>query len=344
MRNLRLAFRTLFKTPFVTVVAIVSLALGIGANAAIYSLFNELLRAPLPVPHPERLVNLGGNRPSPGSHQCGLAGDCQWVFSYRMFRDLEAQPGPFSGVAGHVAFNPNVAFRGSTVNTTAELVSGSYFPVLGVKPALGRVFGVEDDKTIGAHPIVVLSHRYWMSQLGGDPSVVGQIITVNGQQLTVVGVSEGGFEGTTLGMKPDLFVPLTMRAALGQGAKRTFDDRRQYWIYLLARLKPGVSIEQASTQENVLYHRIINDVELPLQKDVSQNVLARFKVKKLELTDGRRGLSSLHQQTRMPLVLLFGITLFVLTIACANIANLLLARAANRSLEMAVRQIGRAHV
>ncbi|HTJ22785.1 MAG TPA: ABC transporter permease, partial [Gemmatimonadaceae bacterium] len=336
MRNLRLAFRTLFKTPFVTVVAILSLALGIGANAAIYSLFNELLRAPLPVSHPERLVNLGGNNPSPGSHQCGIAGNCQWVFSYRMFRDLEAQPGPFSGVAGHVAFSPNVAFRGNTVNTTAELVSGSYFPVLGVKPAVGRVFGVEDDKTIGAHPIVVLSHEYWKGQLGGDPSVVGQIITVNGRQLTIVGVSAPGFEGTTLGSKPDLFVPLTMRGAMSPGFDG-FDDRRRYWIYLFARLKPGVSIDRAATQENVLYHRIINDVELPLQKGVSQNVLARFKAKKLDLTDGRRGLSSLHQQTHMPLVLLFAITLFVLTIACANIANLLLARAANRSLEMAVR-------
>ena len=337
MRNLRLAFRTLFKTPFVTVVAIVSLALGIGANAAIYSLFNELLRSPLPVPHPEQLVNLGGNNPSPGSHQCGMAGDCQWVFSYRMFRDLETQPGPFSGVAGHVAFSPNVAFRGSTVNTTAELVSGSYFPVLGVKPALGRLFGVEDDKTIGAHPIVVLSYEYWKGQLGGDPSVIGQIITVNGRQLTIVGVSAPGFEGTTLGMKPDLFVPLSMRAVVGLSALQAFNDRRQYWVYLFARLRPGVSVDQASTRENVLYHRIINDVELPLQTDASQNVLARFKAKSLELTDGSRGLSSLHDQTQMPLMLLFGITLFVLAIACANIANLLLARAANRSLEMAVR-------
>ena len=336
MRNVRLAFRTLFKTPFVTVVAILSLALGIGANAAIYSLFNEMLLAPLPVPHPERLVNLGGNRPSPGSHQCGQAGDCEWVFSYRMFRDLEAKPGPFSGLAGHVIFEPNISFRGNTVNASGELVSGSYFPVLGVKPAVGRLFGVKDDEVIGAHPIVVLSHGYWTTQLGGDPSVVGQIITVNGQQMTIVGVSAAGFEGTTLGNKPDLFVPLTMRAALSPRFNG-FDDRRRYWIYLFGRLKPGVTLEQASAQENVLYHSIINNVEVPLQKGVSATVLARFKVKKVELTDGRRGLSNLHKQTQTPLMLLFGITLFVLTIACANIANLLLARAANRSLEMAVR-------
>jgi predicted permease len=338
MRNLRLAFRTLFKTPFVTIVAILSLALGIGANAAIYSLFHELLRAPLPVPHPEQLVNFGGNTPSPGSHQTQLAGGrSAWVFSYPMFRDLAAQPGPFSGVAAHAGFTPNVAFRGNTINAPAEFVSGSYFPVLGVKPALGRLLGVEDDRTVGAHPIAVLSHEYWKGQLGGDPSVVGQIIMVNGHPLTIVGVSAPEFQGTTLGVKPDLFVPLSMRAALGAGAATTFEDRRQYWIYLFARLRPGVSIEAARMRENVLYHRIINDVELPLQTGVSQSVLARFKDKTLELTDGRRGASDLHQQTQTPLVLLFGITLFVLAIACANIANLLLARAAKRSLEMAVR-------
>jgi predicted permease len=336
MRNLRLAFRTLFKTPFVTVVAILSLALGIGANAAIYSLFNEMLLAPLPVPHPEQLVNFGGNRPSPGSHQCGLAGNCDWVFSYRMFRDLEAQPGPFNGIAGHVIIEPNISYRGNTINAPAELVSGSYFPVLGVKPAVGRVFDVKDDEVIGANPIVVLSHEYWWTQLGGDPSVVGQIITVNGHQMTIVGVSAAGFEGTTLGSKPDLFVPLSMRGAIGNGFKG-FDDRRRYWIYLFGRLKPGVTMEQASARENSLYHSIINNVEVPLQKGVSATVMEKFKVKKLTLTDGRRGLSNLHQQTQMPLMLLFGITLFVLAIACANIANLLLARAANRSLEMAVR-------
>src|SRR6185437_8432469 len=163
MRNLRLAFRTLFKTPFVTVVAVASLALGIGANAAIYSLFNEMLLAPLPVPHPERLVNLGGNKPTPGSHQCGLAGNCEWVFSYKMFRDLEAKPGPFSSVAAHVLFYPNIAFHGQTVNGDAEFVSGSYFPTLGVRPTVGRLLTVNDDQVIGGDPVTVLSHRFWQT-------------------------------------------------------------------------------------------------------------------------------------------------------------------------------------
>jgi predicted permease len=336
MRNLKFAFRTLFKTPFVTVVAILSLALGIGANAAIYSLFNQMLLAPLPVVHPAQLVNFGGNSVNPGSQSCGGAGDCDEVFSYQMFRDLEARPGPFTSVAAHVIFDANIAFRGQTLSSSGELVSGSYFPTLGVKPALGRVFGVNDDKTIGGDAVAVLSHSFWQTHLGADPAVVGQPIVVNGQTFTIIGIAAAGFEGTTLGNQPDLYVPLTMRAAMLSGWKG-FDNRRWYWAYLFARLKPGVSIAQAQVQENVLYHSIINNVEAPLQKGLSATTLARFKAKTLTLADGRRGQSSLHQQTKTPLLLLFGITLIVLAIACANIANLLLARAANRSLEMAVR-------
>jgi putative ABC transport system permease protein len=333
MRNIRLAFRTLFRTPFVTIVAILSLALGIGANAAIYSLFNEMLLAPLPVPHAEQLVNLGGNTVSPGSHQCGQAGNCEWVFSYKMFRDLESTPGPFTGVAAHVIFGANIAFRGTTLNASGELVSGSYFPVLGVQPAIGRLLTVNDDKVIGGHPLAVLSFDYWQNQLGGDPAVVGQPIVVNGQTLTVIGVAARGFSGTTLGNLPDVFVPLTMRGAIASGWNR-FDDRRTYWTYLFARLKPGVSATEAAVQENVRYHNIINTVEAPLQKGISDARLIEFKAKKITVEDGRRGLSSLHTQTKMPLTLLFAITIIVLAIACANIANLLLARAANRSLEM----------
>jgi predicted permease len=340
MRNLKLAYRTLFRTPLVTGVAVLSLALGIGANAAIYSLFHELLLAPLPVPHPEQLVNFGGNTPTPGGHQTTLAGgDAEWVFSFAMFRDLEAQPeaggGPFTGVAGHQDFTANVAFRGNTVNANAEYVSGLYFPVLGVRPALGRLFGPDDDKVVGGNPFVLLSHSYWTNQLGGDPSIIGQVMMVNGQALRIMGVAAAGFEGTTLGKKPDFFVPLTMRGAL-EGFKG-FENRRRYWVYVFGRLRPGVTIAQAQARENILFHRIVNDIEVPLQTGVSEKTLTQFKAKQLRLVDGRRGSSDLHEQTEMPMLLLFGTTLFVLVIACANIANLLLARAANRSTEIAVR-------
>lgn len=189
MRNLRLAFRTLFKTPLVTVVAIVSLALGIGANAAIYSLFDELLRAPLPVPHPERLVNLGGNNPSPGSHQCGIAGNCQWVFSYRMFRDLEAQPGPFSGVAGHVAITTlSAAFAGLATLLAAIGLYGvlAYSVVrrtkeIGVRMALGA-----DSPSIVR---MVLRHVAVMTVVGMAIGAGGAYAIGKGAQSLLFGIS-----------------------------------------------------------------------------------------------------------------------------------------------------------
>jgi hypothetical protein len=197
MRNLRLAFRTLFKTPFVTVVAILSLALGIGANAAIYSLFDELLLRPLPVAQPDRLVNFAAPGPQAGSNSCNRAGDCHEVFSYPMFRDLQKANTSFSGIAGHFLFGVNIAMHGQTpINGDGVYVSGSYFPVLGLQPALGRLLTPNDDQVIGANYVAVLSYPYWETQLGSDRSVIGKQITINGQQMTIIGVAPRGITGT----------------------------------------------------------------------------------------------------------------------------------------------------
>jgi predicted permease len=337
MRSLRLAFRTLAKSPIISGVAVLSLALGIGANAAIYSLFDQMVLRALPVQDPGTLVNLANPGPKPGSQSCGQAGDCDEVFSYQMFRDLEAraQTG-FAGIAAHVMFGANLAYQRQTVNARGLLASGSYFPLLGVRPALGRLLGPEDDRTIAGHFVAVLSHNYWANKLGADPGVLNSTIIINGQALTIVGVAARGFEGTALGARPDVFVPLTMRGVMVRGFDG-FDNRRSYWAYLFGRLKPGVTIPQASTELNTIYHPIINEVEAPLQAGMSDQTMASFRAKQIVLADGRRGQSTLHGEVRTPLMLLLTITAFVLLIACANIANLLLARGAQRSQEMAVR-------
>ena len=336
MRNVKLAFRTLAKTPFVTTVAVLSLALGIGANAGIYSIFEQLLREPLPVPHPEQLVNLAAPGPNPGMQSCGQAGGCEAVFSYPMLRDLQKASTGFSGIAAHVLFGANVAYGDQTMNTQGTEVSGSYFPVLQLTPAVGRLFTPEDDRTVGANYMVVLGYGYWQAHLGGDRGVIGKTLKVNGQSMTIIGVAPKGFEGTTLGAIPSVYVPISMRAAMTP-TFNGFENRRAYWAYLFGRLKPGVTIDQAKAAINAVYRPIINDVEAPLQTGMSDATMARFKAKVITLEDGRRGQSSVRQDAKTPLVLLFAITAIVLLIACANIANLLLARAASRTMEMAVR-------
>jgi predicted permease len=338
MFNLKLAFRTLFKTPFVTTIAALSLALGIGANTAIYSMFDQLLRRPLPVYKPNELVNLGAPPPKPGGTSCNQSGDCDVVFSYPMFRDLEKQQTALSSIAGMVYWAANVAVPGRTpVNGQMVLASGGYFSTLGLQPALGRLFTPKDDETIGANFVTVLSYGFWQDQMGADPQAVGKTITVNGKQMTVIGVAPRDFDGTTTGSKPMLYVPLSMRAAMGNGSEKGMLRRTSYWIYVFGRLKPGGTIEQAKNGLNATYHPIITEVEAPLQENMSAQTMEKFKKKSLTVEDGRTGQSDIKRDAQPALILLFGLTGIVLIIACANIANLLLARAANRELEMAVR-------
>ena len=341
MRQLKFALRTLFRAPFVTGVAILSLALGLGANAAIFSLFNQLLLRPLPVEAPLELVNLSAPGPKPGNTTCNQAGDCEYVFSYPMFRDLEHEQSVFSALAAHRAFDVNLAARGQTETGEGMMVSGGYFQTLGLVPATGRLLSAADAQTVGGEPVAVLSHAYWESRFGLDPAVVGQAFMINGRVLTVVGVAPRGFEGTTLGVRPLVFVPLTLREQLqpnsGGPQGSAFENRRSYWIYLFGRLKAGVSTEQAAARLNVPYRAILAEVELPLQRGMSEATQARFRQRQLLLESGAHGQSSVRGEARPPLTILFGVTALVLVIACANIANLLLARSAARAAEMAIR-------
>ncbi len=337
MRELKLAFRSLIRTPFVTGIAILSLALGIGANAAIYSLVDGMLLRSLPVQEPDRLVNLTMPGPNPGSQSCGQAGGCDAVLSYPMLRGLESlDAASLAGFAGHVSFGANLAFDGTTTSGEGLQVTGGYFPTLGIQPALGRLFGPADDAEIGAHYLAVLNFDYWQNDLGGDPQVLNRTIIINGESMTVVGVTPQGFRGTVLGNDPDVFVPMTMRAVMHPWFD-DFENRRSYWAYAFARLAPGATMEQAAEEMNGYYSGVIQEVDAPLQTGMTEARMADFRAKQIVLSEGWRGQSNTHAEIETPFRLLMGITGLVLLIACANIANLLLARGAARGTEMAVR-------
>ena len=336
MFNLRLGLRSLSKTPVVTTIAALSMALGIGANVAIFSIFSQLLLRPLPVDDPGDLVTLVSPGPRSGAVSCGGEGNCDSVFSYPMFRDLERAQTVFTGIAAHRSFGVSVASGGTAEGGDAALVSGSYFPVLGVRPALGRLLAPSDEREAGGGSVVVISHDLWRRRFAMSRDVLDQPLMLNGHTLTIVGVAPQDFHGTTLGARPLAYVPISMREVLVPRWKG-LDDRRSYWAYLFARLKPGTTVEQARETINATYRAIHTTVDVPLQQGMRPSLLEQFRAMTLNLEPGGYGQSDLRGDVRQPLTLLFGVTIIVLLICCANMANLLLARAATRTTEMAVR-------
>jgi predicted permease len=312
------------------------LALALGATTAMYSIYYEALVRPLPVAEPEQLVNFGAPGPKLGSTNCSIAGDCQHVFSYPMFRDLEARQSAFAGIAGHSEFEASIAFRGTAIPAGGMLVSGGYFTVLGLRPALGRLLGPADEPRVGEAAVVVLSYAYWRDELGADPRVLGQTLMVNAQPLTIVGVAPAGFFGTVWGRRPRVFVPLSMRWLMQPTKARTDETRTAYWIYAFARLRPNETLEKAGASINALYSGILNEVEAPLNTGLPPVALERFRHRTITLEPGALGQSDLRSVPTQ-LTLLLGATALVLLIACANIANLLLARGVARASEMALR-------
>jgi putative ABC transport system permease protein len=332
MHALRLTIRSLVRTPLFTLTAVASLALGIGANTAIFSMMDRALFRTLPVVRPEELVNVYDFGPRQGSISSDEQGS---PFSYRAFRELQAQQTPFSGLAGSRGAAANLSYRGSAISGSAQLVSGNYFDVLGVRPALGRLLGEADDTSIGGHPVVVLAHAYWKTHFGSSPAVLNDTLVVNGHAMTIVGVSAAGFVSERPGTAPDVFVPITMKREMTPGWDG-LDDRKDYWVTMVGRLKPGMTLQQAETAMNAIYGAQLEQ-DLAALGRPSPDFLQKFRAKKLALKPGTYGRGNYRDQARKPLLLLGGMTLLVLLIACANVANLQLARAASRTREVAVR-------
>ncbi|HMD33096.1 MAG TPA: ABC transporter permease [Candidatus Acidoferrales bacterium] len=334
LQDVRHGLRVLWKSPGFAAVAVVTLALGIGANTAIFSLLDQVLLRRLPVPNPEQLVVLRLQGSYTG--RVWADGDPAESIPYPVYAGLrDNNNSVFSGLLGRFAVNLSVAFRGSTERAQGELVSGNYFQVLGVRPLLGRVFSPEDDRVLGGHPLAVLSYGYWMSHLGGDRAILNQSILVNDIPMTIVGVTQPGFAGIQVGQTPDLFVPLTMKAQMTPHWDG-MTDWNDYWLAVIGRLKPGVSIAQAEAALAPAFHPLVEE-QLAHLPDYPAKSREKFLQKKAQLEPGSRGRLIFQRDAQSPLVALSVMAGLVLLIACANVANLLLARGMARHREFAVR-------
>jgi len=313
-------------------VAVFSLALGIGGNTAIFTLINQLILQRLPVQDPEQLVMLAGR----GKHYGGNNGPDR--ISYPMYQEIRDKNQAFSGMFCTYPTTVSVSFQGRTELIGADFVSGNYFPVLGVGSAAGRVFSASDDLIQGGHPLAVLSYGYWRARFGADSGVVGRQIVVNGRSLTIIGVSEAGFDGVEPGRAPQIRIPITMKDDLPRTDFSNLNNDRFRWTQVFGRLKPGVTREKAQAGLQPLFHQLLNRevTEKPFAK-ASPFVKQEFLKMWMEVMPGSKGRSNLRKTYSKPLFALMGVVGLVLLIACSNLANLLIARASAREKEIAVR-------
>jgi predicted permease len=332
-QDIRFGARMLAKHPGFTATAVLTLGLGIGANTAIFSLINQVLLRRLPVQNPNELVIL--RAPGLMKGHVWSDGDEAQSWSYPMYKRLRETNQAFSGLVARFAIPVTVANQGQTERAGGELVSGNYFEVLGVRPALGRLFTLEDDKVPGAQPVAVLSHGYWMRRFGGDPAILNQTLLVNNTALTVVGVAQAGFTGVQVGESSDVFVPFMMKAQMTP-ERSGLDDWNDQYLAIMGRRKPELSLAQTEAAINAAYRPLLQEQLLTIT-GWDEKKREQFLSKKVLLLPGAKGRSTLQNDSGQPLTALFVMVVLVLLIACTNVANLLLAQGAARQRELAIR-------
>ncbi|MGD0125177.1 MAG: ABC transporter permease [Terriglobia bacterium] len=332
LNDVRYGIRMLAKNPGFTAVVVLTLALGIGANTGIFSLLDQAILRALPVKDPSRLVLVND-----AEYRSGWSNSDNdaMVYSYPHYKDVRDGIPLFHGVIARARVPLSVATGGVAERAGGDVVSGNFFSVLGVGPALGRVLDPEDDRVPGASPVAVLSYGYWQSRFGRDPDVVGRKISLNAYPFTVVGVAAPGFAGLLKGHNVDVFVPIAMKRELTPDWNGLV-ERDIMWLNIFARLKPGISREQAEAAIQGPYHPIL-EAEIQSMKNPRGTFRDRYLRQHISLRPAAQGINLLSQTWAKPLLVLAGCVGLVLLITCANVAGLMIAKAAGRQREVAIR-------